>query len=766
MSSESHLTSFIGRGRELQEIRDLLGTSRLVTVTGPGGMGKTRLVFELAEQVARSFPDGVSIVELASVEHGADIAALMASSLNVQDQSTRPARERVARELTGLRSLLIIDNCEHVIEAASDLLYYLLNSVDQLSILTTSRQPLNLPGEQIYVLGPLNFPSAGENSHAHSVNTSDAVRLLVDRARTLVPNFEVNEANRSAVVQLCERLDGMPLAIELAATRLRVLTIEQILERLDERFLFLTKGDRIKVARHKTLWNLVDWSHDLCTEAERLMWARLSVFPGTFDLNAVNAVTVFGDSERKDVLDLVDGLVAKSIITPEMDVTAMRYRMLVTIREYGATRLRELGEENTCRRRHRDYYLTRAAEMVDRWSGARQPESLAAMRRDHSNFLAGLAWSTSTPGESETAAEFGSLLRYHWIAGGHLSDGRRWLEKILKLSEQPTARRGAALWVAAWVMLIQGDRKAAGERLTECRDLAAELNDPLLNAHTSHWTGLMQLFRGDLTSAIASYEEAISVFDSYAQQSAAETALFQLAMAQTYDGQLEAALSTCAEVLTRSHSRGEQWCRAYSLWVAGICQWHLGDPVASRFAAMEALKLQRAFQDGICIALTLELLSWLSCDADQFDEAAELAGAATSVWQQLGTSIEAFGPHIASDSKRMTAQIDSSLGVTRANRSRKVHAGISKLDAVELGIGERREKKESEILSSNPLTIRENQVALLVAEGLSNRFIAERLVISRRTVDGHIEHILAKLGFASRAQIAAWASTHRSGETV
>jgi len=251
------------------------------------------------------------------------------------------------------------------------------------------------------------------------------------------------------------------------------------------------------------------------------------------------------------------------------------------------------------------------------------------------------------------------------------------------------------------------------------------------------------------------------VFERVGDDAAAQTALFQLAMAQTYAGAPEAALDTCARVLTLSEQRGEQWCRAYSLWVTGLCQWHRQNAAASLAAGSAALELQRAFQDGICIALTVELLSWLACDNDQPERAAELAGAATSVWRQLGTTVEAFGPHITADSEGMAHEIDRRLGRADAERLRTAQAELTRLEAVDLALGSRRTAGRGRP-GTGPLTPREFEVAQLIAEGLSNRAIADRLVISTRTVDGHVERILAKLEFSSRTQVATWATVHAS----
>ncbi len=754
------LTSFVGRFDALSEAQDLLGRSRLVTLTGTGGVGKTRLALELADRTTRAFPDGVTVVELATLDVGAEVAAATAAALGVPDQSTRRPVDRVVRHLAGREMLLVVDNCEHVLDAAAALVGELLASVAGLRVLATSREPLGLAGEQMFPVPPLGLPAAAADDR--DIAASEAVHLLVDRARQYSPDFTITDDNRRDVVELCTRLDGMPLAIELAAARLRSLSVAQIVDRLDERFLLLTGGTRDELPRHRTLWDLVDWSHDLCSSEERLLWARLAVFPGGFDLEAAEAVGGDGELAATSVLDVLDRLVAKSIVLSEQAGKGMRYRMLVTMREYGAHRLDERGERDQVRRRHRNHYLARASEMVAHWCGPGQPDALAAMRRDHANLLAALEWSTTTPGEVEQAAELASLLRYHWIAGGFLSDGRRWLERILELDDAPTAHRGAALSVAAWVALIQGDRAVAAAHLRACRSVADSIGDEVLRGHVDLWTALRQLFSGELDAAVASYRRAIAVLEPAGDVASVEIALFQLAMAQTYRREPGEALTTCDRVLALSDQRGEQWCRAYSLWVTGISHWHQGDLAAARDAAVAALELQREFRDGICIALTLELLSWIACSEDDPAGAAALHGGAAAVWASLGTAIEAFGPHITEDGRMMDAQIAERMGAEQVAAARSEHRHLDRRGAVELGLASGRTPEPAEPVPG-PLTRRERQVADLIASGLSNKAIAERLVISNRTVEGHVERILAKLGFASRTQVAAWAATRGVG---
>jgi predicted ATPase/DNA-binding CsgD family transcriptional regulator len=751
------MTSFVGRRRELSEAKLRMTESRLLTLTGPGGVGKTRLAFELADRSRKAFRDGVCAIELASLEDGSSVASTVLSVLSVPDQSNRPALEKLVEYLRDRQLLIVLDNCEHLLPAIAALAAVLLRAAPGLRILATSREPMGIAGERMCLIPPLTTPSPLESHPAAGLEQFEAVNLLIDRARSIVPDFAVTDENSDAVVQLCNQLDGMPLAIELAATRLRALSMTQIVERLDRRFQLLTGGDRTGLPRQQTLRALIDWSCELCTPAEQLLWARLSVFPGSFDLESAENVCGFGDLDPLQIVDLIDRLVAKSIIFTERSGEQVRYGQLMTVREYGAELLSRGDGYAVLKRRQRNHYLQRAGDMVARWCGPGQAQALSAMRYDHANLLSALEWSVNTSGELRPAAELASLLRYHWIAGGFLSDGRRWLDRILEQPDEPNPERGAALWVGAWVGLIQGDREAAAGYLNECHATAAALGDPALEAHASHWCALHHLFCGNLSEAVDLYESAIATHKEAGDTASALTALFQLAMAQTYSGDLNTALNTCRESLELSSRHGERWTHAYSLWISALCRWQLGEMAQARKSAIEALEIQQDFKDSICAALTIELLSWIAASESQFDSAAELADAATAVWTGLGTTVDAFGPHLRADSVRSAEAVRNHLGAHRMAEISAQQPSMTKDAAIAKALGVTAPARKQAAVKS-PLTMREREIAALVAEGLSNRAIAQSLVISPRTVDGHVEHILTKLGFVSRAQIASWAA--------
>ncbi|WP_458782393.1 LuxR C-terminal-related transcriptional regulator [Arthrobacter sp. D3-16] len=764
-----------------------MSRSRLLTLVGPGGVGKTRLAAELSSRTRKAFRDGVWIVELAALDDNSLVGSQVAAALRLSDQSNRSPAERIADHVQERQLLLVLDNCEHLLDAVSALAARLLDVAPELRVIATSREPLGILGEQIYQVPPLSAPSVPDGE-AGAIEAFESVRLLVDRARSVDAEFKITEGNRLAVAQLCRILDGIPLAIELAAARLRSVSVAQLVERLDRRFDILTSGSRAAIPRQQTLRALIDWSYELCTRDEQLLWARLAVFPAGFDIEAVEEVCGFGQINKRDVLDLLDHLVAKSLVIAEnvfeepfAGGQRRRYRQLMTFREYGAELLESIGESSDLRRRQRDHYLGKASETVALWCGPEQATRLAAARRDHTNILSALEWSAATPGEELAGMQLAALLRYHWIAGGNLSDGRRWLDRMLGLAVHGTPERGGALWVTAWVALLQGDREPAHEYLAECRSIAGDLDDHVLAAHVDHWEALSEVFNGRLEHAIELFRKAAAVHRREEDLASELTALFLLAWAQMYAGQIESAIATCREVLTESGKRGERWSHAYGHAVMGLCQWHLAQLEEARQSQIAALEIQRDFHDGLCVALTIEQMSWTAASGGRYEPAAILFHAAQSVWKGIGTTISAFGP-LEIDFEQTAAQVRKELGEARFLSILDGRPIQTTDQAVELALNLARAgyvlpradassghknpaiRRTSEPAYLGPygqqggpeLTEREAQVAALVAQGQSNKEIAAELVLSPRTVGGHIERILAKLGFTSRTQIASW----------
>ena len=752
------VTSFIGRRHEMAQVKALMSTSRLVTLTGAGGVGKSRMAGEITQQARRAYRDGVGVVELASLTKTASIAPVVAAALDVSDQSQRPALDRLADHLRDKEMLLVLDNCEHLLDEVSVLVNRILGQAPGVRILATSREPVGITGETLYAIPPMSTPAADEPVRVEQLESFEAVALFVARARNVVPGFALDADNAPVVAQLCTQLDGMPLAIELATTRLRSLSATQLLERVDRRFQLLNRGDRAALPRQQTLRALVDWSYELCSESEQLFWRRLSVFPGSFDMEAAEAVCGFGELPAGDVLDLLDALVAKSILSVRRDGEVLRYHQLVTIREYGQELLSNPEEVKVLRTRHLRHYEERCDTMVRNWCGPHQSRFLQDARVDRANLTAAMEWALEAPGEHATAARMASLLRYQWVSGNFIPEGRALLDRVL--AERPDANHldyASAMWVAAWVSLIQGDHDTGAGYARQCLRMARELDDPSLEAHAEHWLALHRLFSGDLAGAIELYQKVSAAHSARGDIAARLTALFQLGMAQALDNRLEAALETCQQVIEIASSHGELWNRAYAYWIRGISYWRLGEFASATDAVTEALRIQRDnFQDGVCVALSLEALHWITVSTGNHVRAAELAHAVASVWSELGITVASFGPHMHEASESSNARMRRALGRRGASPASEAPR-MSKTQAIDCALGVTAGPAKNGTMQ-NPLTKKEMQVAGFVAQGLTNRLIAQQLVISPRTVDGHVERILAKLGFSTRSQIAAWAT--------
>ncbi|MFF3373992.1 ATP-binding protein [Streptomyces sp. NPDC002680] len=739
-------TTFVGRRRDIAEIRRRLAEARLLTLTGVGGVGKTRLALEVAATARKGFADGVWLVDLAPVQDPATVAEVTATALGMPDLSARPAVEQLAAYLAERQCLIVLDNCEHLVDACAALADALLSAAPGLRVLATSRQTLGLAGEHVFTVAPLSVPD-------------EAVELLRDRAAAHRPEFYITDGNRDAVTRLCTRLDGLPLAIELAAARLRTLTVDQVTDRLEDRFALLTGGSRAARPRQRTLRALIDWSYELCAPAERLLWNRLSVFAGGFGLDAAEGVcadvTDAGADgiSRTDVLDLLDRLVAQSVVLITEREGQPRYWLLETIRQYGAEKLAESGEGDRVRVLHRDFHRGLAERIADDWYGPGQEEGLARLRAEHGNLRIALEHS-----DPQSALALAAALRFHWCADGFLGEGRRWLERALAAAPDPTPARAKALWVAAWAALLQGDHPAADRALAEAEELGRRLDDPVVSAYVQGFRGTSALFRGHLEEAAFWYGRAVAAHDAVGDGPGALISLFQLAVAQAHTADPHAE-RTGRLAVTTAEEHGERWSRSYALWALGHDAWVHGDADSGTALTRAGLDIQQGFNDYVGTALMMELLAWITASQGDHARAARLLGSVRSLWQHIGTTIAAFGPHLAERHDRCERSVVRALG-TAAYEAALVEGGAHERPARAIAYALDAPPEPAPPPRAGQLTRREREVAALVAQGMSNRRIAAALVLSPRTVDGHVEHILAKLGFGSRAQVAAWVTEH------
>jgi len=505
------LTSFVGREQDIAEIRHLLATRRLLTLIGAGGVGKTRLGLEVAAGLLDAYADGIWLIELAALADATLVPHSAAAILNVREESERPLLATLADALGGQRTLLILDNCEHLIDACAAFADALLRACPNVRILATSRQPLGLAGETTFRVPSLSLtarpairavpaspdeviparvdavpgfveaplpPPVGTNPPvARSAMMSDAVRLFVERGRAAVPDFALSERNLAAVEQICQRLDGIPLAIELAAARISVLSPVQIADRLGDRFSLLTGGSRTALPQHQTLLALVDWSHNLLDERERTLLRRLAVFRGGWTLEAAEAVCADAGLAADQILDLLSGLIAKSLILTVRHSDEVRYWFPESIRAYAIEKLREAGEAPLLRERHGTWVLALAEQATPELFGPRQDAWLDRLDAEHDNLRAALEWSLATPTTDELAIRLVGALAWFWGSRGHVTEGRRWLERVRAQSAGRTPEYLRACYGAGWLAHLQQDEPSARHLLEEALPLARELDD-------------------------------------------------------------------------------------------------------------------------------------------------------------------------------------------------------------------------------------------------------------------------------------------------
>jgi predicted ATPase/DNA-binding CsgD family transcriptional regulator len=752
------VTSFVGRRHEVTGVRRLLATNRLVTLTGAGGVGKTRLALRVGAEMRRAFPDGVWFVELAQLREPDLVAVTVAEALGVREEAISPDAPGLAAFLSDQQTLLILDNCEQLIGACADLAATLLASCPELRILVTSRQALRIAGEATLAVQPLSVPDEDTATPA-DLPRYESANLLVERAAAVLPGFEVTPENVATVVTLCRALEGMPLAIELAVARLRVLSLDQIVERLADRYRLLTTGTRNAPARQQTLRALIDWSWDLCSPQEQTLWARMSVFSGGLELDAGEAVCSGGVLAPESILDLIASLVDKSVVMRIEDGRRVRYRMLEVIREYGAARLAEAGEQHDFAERHCRWFAGLAAYGDRHWVSQDQAVLMVRLRHEQGNLRVALEHAV-TNGPPERALRFAADLENHWFVRGFLSEGRHWLDRALALPPPRHWTRVKALRVNAAIATVQGDFARAEALLDDAQALCDTLPPSVEQAFIALVRGNIGMFRGDdPATAVALFEEALALFRRRGARGGVVWTLACLGLtrglaygpAKGYPD-----LYACRDMAARS---GDVWWRSYALWALSVLRWRDGDTAGAAEAAKESLRLGNTMEDEqFGAGLSLAAMAWIAGTEGRDLRAAQLLGAADRMWGAMHTSLRVFRS-LKDFHDACVAQVRSRLGDRAFDAAWHRGEELSTAEAVELALERQPRPGGPAPRADGPdfgLTRREREVAALIAEGLSNREIAARLVVAQRTAEGHVENILSKLGFTSRAQVAGW----------
>ncbi|WP_399922802.1 ATP-binding protein [Streptomyces kanamyceticus] len=638
------LNAFVGRTGELAELAAALETGRLVTITGVGGVGKSRLAVRAAGR--RRPRDGAWLVDLAPLRDADLVEYAVAEALGLTDHTSRPPRQVLREHLAERELLLVVDGFEHLVDACASLVRELLVHSPGLRVLAAGRRPLETEGERLLPLAPLPPEEAAE--------------LFADRAAACVPRFTLDDGSREDVLELCRRLDGIPLAVELAAGRLRVLSPAQLVSRLDDRFRLLTGVRRDVPPRHQTLRTAIGWSHELCAPRERLLWSRLSVFAGQFDLEAVEYICAGEGLHADEIIDVLDELLAQCVVNREEGPAGVRYRMLDTVRAYGAQWLEAAGEATRLRRRHRDWYMGLATWCEVDWFSPRQAEVAALVDAELPNVRAALEFCLTERGEAHLGQYLAGTLWFYWVGCGRLAEGRHWLDRALELEGGHEHARLKALWVLGYVAVLQGDTVAALAALHECRDGAERSGSAVAAAYAEHRIGCLALVTDDLPRAERLLRSALERYQEIGElNSNVLMGRVELAMALAFRGDLAGAVELCEDVRRVCEDHGERWALAYALYVLGFAAWTHGEAEEARALLAESLDLDHRFHDLLGTVLSLELLALFTAAEGDPTEAAVLQGAASRIWPSVGLPLFGSGyfggPHALCEQRARAA---------------------------------------------------------------------------------------------------------------
>jgi predicted ATPase/DNA-binding CsgD family transcriptional regulator len=751
-NAPADLTSFVGRRRELSQVKSLLSSTRLLTLTGVGGVGKTRLALRAAEKLLRAFRDGIWLVDFAPLRDEKLLASTVTAALKLgEDRAGVPPSVRLSEYLSDKQLLLVLDNCEHMIPGCAELAGQLLRAAPDLRILATSRQSLGIDGESLLTVSGLPLPEPGAPQSAFLL--SEAVQLFEMRAAAISPSFKGTPDNVEVISMICQRLDGLPLAIELAAVQMRTLSVGSLLARLDDRFRPMKKGLRRAPHRNQTLEQTLEWSYGLCSQSEQELWARMSVFAGACELEAIERVCSGEQITTTQVLDLAASLIDKSIISREGNGSWSRYRLLETIREFGYDRLMSAGDAEIVRARHSDYYLDLIQQAGSEWFGPRQAEWLDRLRANRLDMQTALEYSLTAPGKARTGLEAAANCHIFWLITGTLQQGTTWLKRALQLNPEPTASRAMALQGGAYMMIMLGDIATGWSMLQECQAIGKQVDDMSVLAYADLRVGAAKMEMEDFCGAFSSLEKALFQLRRLGDQFGIYFALRYLSMAAT--GMADPRAHDIArECLSLCETNQAELSKSWALWVVGLEEWQHGETRRAIDRIHESLQIKAAFGDLAGVAHCVEVLAWVEAGGEDMRRAARLFGAADASWQKAGSALGKSGYL----QRFHSSAEDRARNTLNAEEYRHHFDEGRKLDDV---IAYLLPNNTPGIIPSEPkepeqdtLTRREQQVAELVTLGMTNKEIATELVVSRRTVECHIGSILSKLGFHSRTQIA------------
>jgi predicted ATPase/DNA-binding CsgD family transcriptional regulator len=744
----AELSSFVGREPQLAELRRLLRKSRLITLTGPGGAGKTRLALRLAAEVLDRHPDGCWLVELAPLGDAGLLEQTVAGACGAREESGRAMIEVLVERLEARRTLLILDGCEHLVDACAALAGRLLRSCPNLTMLVTSRESLGVDGERTWQTPSLTVPRLEDAGRPEVLLQSEAVRLFAERARLNRPGFELDQSVSQAVAQICTRLEGMPLAIELAAGLDRLMAPVEILERLRDRFRVLTGGSRTSLPRHQTLRQTVDWSYDLISAPEKALLVRLAVFAGGFELAAAEALAPSEHGDADGVLPVLSRLVDKSLVIAEPSgPSRTRYRMQDTIREYALEKLTHAAK-TSARRRHARYFLDWCRRAAAGVSGPEQQEWLEKLDEEQANVRLALEWTLAE--SADDAIRLAAALFRYWHMRHHISEGLTWLDQCLNQSTALDAR-AIALLARARLRWQRGEYGGAEEDAVECAELCRPRNLRVELTGALTMLGLLAIVEGDWSEAATFHEEALQIAQILGDHERMSISLNNLALVDSARGDHARAMTRLELSLKEMQIKGDRFNIGITLDSLGRVNLKLGAFDTARQHYLDALAIGADFADPPNVANALEGLALIAFAEHDAARTIRLMSAARGLREETGDK----------SPPDWLVQVETGLAAARASLSEPA-AGAAWRQGAEWSLEEAVRQATGATVRPrgngvSPLTARERQVAALVAEGMTNPEIAQRLKMAGRTADAHVEHIRNKLGLRTRAQIAVWA---------
>lgn len=768
----SDTTTFVGRSRELREIRDLVAHTRLLTLTGAGGVGKTRLAKAAIVRLYRSFRDGARFIDLSQAFEDEVIVQLIRDSTpGVRDAGTLVA------QLSGAELLLVLDNCEHLVERVSSIVSQVLAWCPTVTIITTTRLPLGITGEHTMRVAPLGVEVSGVGK------ASESASLFIDRARA-VTGREFAESDLAAVNELCVHLEGLPLAIELAAIKARIMTVRQISAGLDDRFALLTGGPRDAPTRHRSLDAMLRWSWDHCSPDERSLWTQFSVFAGPVPMDAVAIICDLGGPAN--TTRVVDGLVQQSLLVVDDTQRGIRFRMLDTIREFGRRALIADCDPDSVlasvRLRHLQYYANLVSNLSTAWFGSAQQESSQLATANISNIRVAFDYALENSELSTIADSLFSGLWLFWVSA-RLAEGRSWAEKLYRQFQQRNnAPCTASLWTCGWISLLSGDVSGARTLLAQASVRASTEEDIRGICLSNGLLAACAAIDADLDFAAEQYDEVVENAQRGGDPVSLAVLLQNRAEVRCLRGDYRGAGADCALAETICTDHGDEWLLLYVLWVRTLIAYQQGDLATARRDSVRALRLSTSTENQHGVALLADTLAWTLSRQGDGDIAAVLLGATERYWAATGCTLMGVTALINCRTQCM-ASLAETIGSEQLQQRlaqgatqdvaalRRMADGIEGVSTVtELRVAQQPDSsgvagspRETTVLSA--LTARQYEIALLVARGMTNKEISTALVIGRRTVDTHVGNILAKLGVSRRSEVATLVgSAHDLGE--